>query len=305
MNLIHIACASDNNYAQHLGVMIYSLLTNTTNTSDYTFYIADGGISEINNEKLKKISEKFNCKLVFIKPNLDYFKKLKIYESYGIATYFRFFLIDNISVPKVLFLDCDMIVEDDVRKLYNINIEDNIIGAVPDILCPDKHIDLITKKQYFNAGLMLINVEKWQSAKISENSIKFHHNYEHLVEYADQDSLNFVLKDDWFRLPLEWNVLSKTKLAKYNLTNTNSQLKDKSFIIHLANKPSIIHYANRLFKPWFWLDPSPYKSNYLYYLNLSPFNDYKFPDKSLKGVIKRLNYYISFALRYFVRFSNK
>jgi lipopolysaccharide biosynthesis glycosyltransferase len=305
MNTINIACASDNNYAQHLGVMIYSLLSNTTNTNEFKFYLADGGINESNLSKFNEISQKFKCEFEFIKPNIEYFKNLKIYESYGLATYFRFFLIDNINVDKVLFLDCDMIVEDDVRNLYDTELDSNIIGAVPDILCPEKHIDLITKKSYFNAGLMLIDVAKWKQNNISEKCVRFHLECEHLVEYADQDSLNYVLQDSWKKLPLKWNVLSKTKLALYNLTSTNRQIDNKNLIKDLAFNPSIIHYANRLFKPWFWLDPSPYKSNYIYNLRISPWKAADFPDKSFSGILYRLRYYLSFLFRYFIRFTKK
>ena len=101
--------------------------------------------------------------------------------------------------------------------------------------------------------------------------------------------------------------LIKTRLKKKWIFFQLSKRIDKRKIISKKElfenyyNPKIIHYANRLFKPWFWLDPSPYKKNYIHYKNLSPWKEIPFPDQSISGVFKRIGYYFSFVFKYIKR----
>ncbi|MBL7918015.1 MAG: hypothetical protein JNM96_06435, partial [Bacteroidia bacterium] len=222
--------------------------------------------------------------------------------SYGEATYYRFFLLDTIHVDKLLFLDCDMVVEGDVIELYNTDQQGKIISAVHEVLAPQTHLDKFQLTKSFNAGMMLIDCKKWQEHKISQKAFEYTANYPHLLEYADQDSLNVVLKDHWHVLPShKWNVIARIGLVKLGIGSANYSIYSKEELFKDYDNPKIIHYANRLFKPWFWLDPSPFKKNYIHYKKLSPWGDVLFTDKSFQGAFKRVKYYFTFVFKYFKR----
>lgn len=296
---INIGCASDNNYAQHMGLMMYSLAINCKNPEKIKFFIADGGINKQNKEKIKDLSTKFKFKIEYIKPDPKFFEGLEIYESYGIGTYYRFFLLEKLKIKKMLYLDCDLIVEDDVVKLYKKDISNNIILAVKDLGISDKHKKNIGTKNYFNAGVMLIDCLKWRKNKITEKSIDFLKKRKEIIEFADQDGLNFALNNKWGELPLKWNLVTRTAIYRYiPFKKFESEKKE---IFDAVKKPSIIHYANRLVKPWFFIDPSPYKTRYSKYLRTSPWKNYKYPDLTIKGLYLRIEHYFSFSLRYFSR----
>jgi lipopolysaccharide biosynthesis glycosyltransferase len=298
----NIGCATDKNYAQHLGIMIYSLLTNTATPELFDIYIVDGGILSEDIDRFKQVEKKFGCKLFFLKPDRTYFEKLKVFDSYGEATYYRFFLLDTIQVDKLLFLDCDMVVEGDVTELYNTDQQGNIISAVHEVLSLPQHLAKFNLTKSFNAGMMLINCKKWQESKISQKAFEFTAEFPHLLEYADQDSLNVVLKDSWQMLPShKWNVIARLGLAKIGIGHPDYTYYSKEEIFKDYDDPKIIHYANRLFKPWFWLDPSPFKKNYLHYKKLSPWKDVPFKDKSVIGAMKRIQYYFTFVFKYLKR----
>ncbi len=297
----NIGCATDKNYAQHLGIMLYSLMTNTKYSELFDIYIVDGGILPEDINRFKRVATKFGCKLHFLKPDRTYFEKLKIFEIYSEATYYRYFLLDTLSIDKMLYLDCDMIIEGDVTELYNINQEGNIISASYEVLCPVKHLEKINLTKSFNAGMMLINCKKWQEDKISQKAYQYQIDNEYLLEYPDQDSLNIILQDTWQIVPYRWNVIARLGLVKYGIGNADFRFYSKEEILKEYNNPQIIHYANRLFKPWFWLDPSPFKKNYLHYKKLSPWSDVPFSDQSFMGVLKRIQYYFSFVFKYLKR----
>lgn len=297
----NIGCATDKNYAQHLGIMIYSLMLNTKYPELFDIYIVDGGILPEDIKRFEQVATKFGCKLHFLKPDRTYFEKLKVFEIYSEATYYRYFLFDTTLVDKMLFLDCDMIIEGDVIELYNTNQEGNILSACYEILCPIKHLEKIKLTKSFNAGMLLIDCKKWQENKISQKAYQYQIENEHLLEYPDQDSLNIILQDTWQIVPYRWNAIARLGLIKYGIGKGDFRFYSKEEIFKEYNNPKIIHYANRLFKPWFWLDPSPYKKNYIHYKDLSPWKDIPFPDKSVMGVIKRVQYYFSFVFKYLKR----
>ncbi len=297
----NIGCATDKNYAQHLGIMIYSLLSNTASPQQFDIYIVDGGILPEDISRFRKVEEKFGCKIHFLKPDRSYFDKLKVYEIYSEATYYRYFLLDTLPIDKMLFLDCDMVVEGDVTELYNTDQQGNIVSAVFEALCPKHHLEKLKLTRMFNAGMLLVDCKKWQEKQISQKAFQFQLEYEHLLEYPDQESLNIILKDTWQRVSGKWNLIARLGLVKVGIGKPDySQYPKKELMDDFAH-PKIIHYANRLFKPWFWLDPTPFKSNYLHYKKLSPWNDVPFKDKSVGGAVKRVQYYFSFVFKYVKR----
>jgi len=304
-NRYNIGCATDKNYAQHLGVMIYSLMMNTKSPELFDIYIVDGGISPEDIERFEQIAIKFGCKLFFLKPDRKYFDKLKVYEIYSEATYYRYFLLDTLPVDKLLFLDCDMIIEGDVIELYNTNQEGNIISAVYEVLVSDKHLEKIKLTKSFNAGMMLVDCKKWQENKISKKAFEYQVEFEPILEYPDQDSLNVILKDSWQMVPYRWNVIARLGLVKLGIGHADYKVYSKKELFKEYNNPKIIHYANRLFKPWFWLDPTPYKKNYLNYKKLSPWKDLLFNDKSFSGAMNRIQYYFTFVFKYLKRRHSK
>ncbi len=294
----NIGCATDSNYAQHLGIMICSMLTNTSSPELFDIYVVDGGILAKDIQRFKEIEKKFSCNINFLKPDRKYFDKLKVFEIYSEATYYRYFLLDTLPVEKLLYLDCDMIVEGDVTELYNINQEGNIISACVEVLCPVEHLKTIGLTKSFNAGMILVNCKKWQQEKISQKAYQYQIENEHIVEFPDQDSLNVTLQDSWQIVPYRWNVIARLGLVNLGIGSADYRYYSKEDVFHEYNNPKIIHYANRLFKPWFWLDPSPYKKNYLKYKAISPWASVPFADKSLIGVINRILYYFSFVFKY-------
>ncbi|WP_396126163.1 glycosyltransferase [Anaerobacillus sp. CMMVII] len=63
---------SNNEYSQHLGVMLNSLLENTKNREILNIYIIDGGISSDNKYRLNKVTGRFKKKLLFLRQMRNY-----------------------------------------------------------------------------------------------------------------------------------------------------------------------------------------------------------------------------------------
>ena len=289
---INIGCSSNENYAQHLGVMIYSLLKNCSCPERVRIFLMDGGLFESSRERLNKIVEKFNAEIVFRKPDSEMLKGLKICRHIGIETYYRFSLIESEEYDKLLYLDADLVVNGDIRDIFDKKFEENIVFAVKDPGGSNEKkssLGISLEKPYFNAGVLLIDCKRWKREGVTERVLKFIRENPDKIEYADQDGLNAVLVEKWRELDPFWNVLTRLCFYVY-LRLKNPPNYENENIKEIIRNPKIIHYASFI-KPWFFLDPSPYKSVYWAYLRETPWGRNNYSDKNLSGILRRIFYY--------------
>ena len=66
---------------------------------------------------------------------------------------------------KLLYLDIDMMVGDDITKLYNINIDNYEYAAVK-----EKYGCWLVRPDYINAGMLLLNMKKIKETKLLEKA---------------------------------------------------------------------------------------------------------------------------------------
>ena len=59
--------------------------------------------------------------------------QLKAKEHISTETFYRFLILDILKMyPKVVYLDCDMIIRRDIAELYDVKLGDNMLAAVID-----------------------------------------------------------------------------------------------------------------------------------------------------------------------------
>ena len=229
---MNILFSSDDNYARHLGVAIYSLLTNNTNVAKLRIFVVGNYISAENINKLQQMTATFNnVELIFV-PFNKWSDNLRLNMSWPISlsSYARLFVGEILpsDVDRVLYMDCDMLVLGDISELWNTNLNDNIIGAVQDQVSRKSKIaiGLDLSDDYFNAGLLLIDLKKWRDENMGEKCIQFIDEHQGRVIHHDQGVLNGLLKHRWLRLPLKFNVMTIHYILSYK--KIKSFFKEKS-----------------------------------------------------------------------------
>lgn len=268
---INICYSCDGNYVQHMACSIASILCNSNPDDTYNFYVLDGGISEKDKIKIGKISEKtrlFNIK--YVKIDKDDFKNCPItgYVNYiTVATYYRFKIPSFFGyLDKILYLDCDTVANADVSELYNINIDDYYIAAVPE---PYNHLhkerlEIQGEHYYCNAGVLLMNLKKIIADNIDKAFFKYIENPEHKIVYQDQDIINEVLKYKIKYINLQWNLQHDTVFSPVSYPFHEKER------IHALEQPKLIHFTNK-FKPWHAKCVNPYRKLYYKYLRFTPY----------------------------------
>jgi lipopolysaccharide biosynthesis glycosyltransferase len=254
--VINIVFALDNNFVRHCAAAMASILDNhkILSEDDEIHFFILGNLTNYNKELLLSLRRIQNFKCAFIAMDESQFKKVPL-EGRSITLCYRLVIPEVMpeNVDKVIHLDCDLILNTDIKKLWDINIDGYLLSAVLDEPHENK------KKTYFNAGVMVFNIKKlrefdfrnkWRSYvdNLSENT---------KLKYYDQDILNDILDGNVFFLPPNWNV------EKYNLEKFFSNYKESEKNLY------IIHYTTQA-KPWLPLSNHPFKHLYIRYAKMTP-----------------------------------
>lgn len=252
---INIVLASDENYAQPLGVALYSALDNfSSDKYDIAITILDGGISDESKEKIEAIAKTYNKPLSFVRITNETFKDFPLMQHYSIAIYYRLIiptLFPN-EVEKVLYIDADTLVLGNISPLYETNIENYYLGAVKDFIS-DVHLKNATASFYkkiskmFNSGVLLLNLKKIRQDNFTEKTFQFIEQHSHELVFPDQDALNIVSGTTWLELDKIWNMQMDISQQK------------------TIPEPKILHYTNS-YKPWHKWYSNYYQDEYMHYL---------------------------------------
>lgn len=288
---INIALASDNNYAQHVAVVMESIIENTRAKERLRFFLLSDGITNDKIIGLKKTLANTGAELVVC--DLSAYKGFeKLYTSGHIskAAYFRLDMANILpaDVKKVIYLDVDLLVLKDIAVLWNVDMQGKALAAVPDYgimaskrLMQQKYdvIGLPLNKKYFNSGVVVMDLQQWRAHDYSSKVI-------HLAAtgnfpHHDQDALNKLFMHNWIELPLYWNVIPPIfDLLPKVLFNS----KFRAPAIEARNNIAILHYAGR-YKPWEFAFKHGFNDKYYAYLKNTAFKGVTMPQpsKNMRG----------------------
>jgi len=265
---INICFAGDNKFAQHIAVVIASIIQNSSKNNFFNFYILTDGFNQENINKIDELKKlKNNCSITYPKIDKESFSNCYLGCDWtNIATYYRLAMGSLLpSVDKALYLDADIVVIDDIAKLFSEDIEDYYAAGSDDVHCYFRGRG-DEGEMYANAGILLLNLKKIREDRIEEKFFEFisKNNGTEFMTYQDQDVINFVLNPKIKRVEAKWNMQT-VSFEKY-VTDQHPLGRGMS---KFANKPSIIHYTGRE-KPWKDYD-CHHSLSYLKYLQYTPF----------------------------------
>ncbi len=269
--VIHIVLNMDDNYMVHTITMLTSLFFNDPD-SQFTIHVLSSGLSSKVKKTLKNWIE-HQCRQQVFFYNLNK-NNTKIFPEYvnshiSQAANYRLFVADVLpaDVHKIIYLDCDLIVEQQLSKLFNYDIGRYPIAAVEDMWSgKDDNYERLgydRKYGYFNSGVLLINLDMWREKSLSRVFINYLNSHDNL-KFIDQDILNGTLYDKWFHLPLRWNV--QDGFLRCNPKIRKEKIND---VIEECHRPAIIHFTGSR-KPWNYDCLNPLKNRYFHYLDMNP-----------------------------------
>lgn len=258
-----VAMCSDNNGADFMQVAIKSLFVNNRDSEIELHVVTDGFSPEVETQ-IRQLGDFFGREIKI--HTIDFSEwggKLPEVDSPLLkipkATYFRFWLPEILhDKSKVLYLDTDVIVSQSIAELFCVDLSDYAFGAVVEpAMTEHRHLEEIGLKKnspYFNAGMLLMNLDWFRRDDISGQCLNWIKDNAEVAKFMDQDALNVVCHGKILQLPARFNVT--TGIFKREFYGVYIDGKDWD---EAVENPVIVHYT--AFKPWitYWTPIKIYK----------------------------------------------
>jgi len=241
-----IAMICDKNFIMQTKVALASLKQNKNVDTVYDVFIILVDGCEEDAKHFKTISSE-DCYITTRYISVDKYSHIKQIAHVPLASLVKFDLCELIpEYDKILYLDGDIIVREDLWELYNFDLNDAYVAGVP------HSIGIITGEKKINGGILLFNAKKIRDEHLQEVFIKTR---ESLGERKsmDQETFHMVFGDKKIFLPPKYNVMiDKVDYEKkyYSVKSYNefygTEYKTRKEIVKTA---AIIHFTGSI-KPW-------------------------------------------------------
>ena len=278
---ISLLFAADEGYAQHTAVAMMSALLRTARPECVTTYIIDGGLSADARRKIAATAESRRSRAVFLTPPAtaeDFYVSAHLSR----AAYLRLAMAELLppQVERVIYLDGDLLVRDDIGKLWTSGLGGRPLGAVPDfgIMASARTrrekaavLGLGPREPYFNSGVLLADLAQWRGEDLGgrARALAAEHHYPH----HDQDALNALFRGRWQALPLRWNVIPPV-WQLFSKVLRQSELRRAA--LDARRDIAILHYAGGA-KPWEYPLTSGFNDVYYRVLGETAYRDAPMP----------------------------
>jgi lipopolysaccharide biosynthesis glycosyltransferase len=275
-----LVCCTDQQFAMPLAVLLCSAAANVSPPWRIRMCVIDGGMDPATLEHLIKTVRRLeNARLEIFPADLDAWDDLRFGSHLNRSCYLRLLIgaVLPADIGKVIYLDCDMIVESDLAQLWRQPLDGAIILAVRDFGYPTlgqglpETADVLgidSDAPYFNSGLMVVDLRRWREECISERVVEYARQFNDTIRLGDQDGLNAVLWNQWKPIDLAWNVQvgALTYLLKVEPWKDSEELllRGDELLAH----PRILHFVSG-HKPWHGGRYKPVRGRFLRYLHQS------------------------------------
>jgi len=172
------------------------------------------------------------------------------------------------SVGRVLYLDCDLVVLDDLRPLWNMDLRGKAIAAAPDFPWDENgalarrlaSLGLSATDTYVNSGVLLLDLDRWRRDNLSDRLFAYAKARGSALAFHDQDAINAVLHDDIHVVDCRWNLQSRMyRLGRRSFPHEFAATRQA------RRRPAILHYSTGE-KPWLFRSQAVRKKHYFHYL---------------------------------------
>ena len=296
-----VVYASDDRGVTPLGVAIYSLLSNASNTTTYRVYVLSNGISSDNANRLSHIArgKRSRHRIVFIDVSeLATRCELPVKERWPVTAWTRVFIPDLLPQDErlVLYCDIDTLVCRDLEELFNTPLHGKAIGVVLEhVSSKDSHFNErlgmpLDCPGYFNSGVMLLDLDVFRKQDLIEKILRYAREYSDRLTCPDQDALNGALCHNLQPIHHKWNWhdgLTRLILKRSikSSMNRGATLEDS---VEAALRPGILHYQGPN-KPWQY-NYRIERKRYEQAIIESGFGEYPLPGKTIVKAIKYITY---------------
>lgn len=219
-----IAFATDHNFRYYTGVALFSLMEHASPDTRYEILILSVSLSEADSRIFYQLVEgkkNFSLRFVDVSEKIRGIDITKLHSgTYGIAVLYRLFMHELLpEYDRILYLDSDIIVQADVKELFEADLKGAPIGAVKDCHATEspitawpfqeyfrKRVNLKNPRNYFNSGVLLLDTDQLRKTDFPQKLCR-ELNCGIQFSLPDQDILNRIFEDEVCYFDESWNFM--------------------------------------------------------------------------------------------------
>lgn len=241
MRAINVAFGTDLGYLPHLGTALQSLYEHNRDEEVNTFILSPG-LPPGEEERFQMLAASFDRRINFVDVNIEHYRHLHVHSHFSHAIYLRFALPDVVPVDKIIYLDCDILVEANLGPLWDVDVsEHGCAGMAETGVFGEGNLARIglVDDIYINSGVLVLNLTFWRTHQVARRCMEWIASFPENAVCPDQDAINYVLHGLKVEIDEMWNW---NPIASADPSD-------------MERHPSrIIHFAGPV-KPWMrWYD---------------------------------------------------
>lgn len=280
-----LLCAADDHYAKPLTVTLHSAASRLGPGRQLKVILLDGGLREESWAGLKESLADLPVEVRMVRPDPSQVEDLVTSHHITHTAYFRLLAAELLPdwLDRVIYLDSDVLVRDDLGELWERPLDGNYCLAVPDIACPWvdarygggnrrranpylaaispipnwRELGLRGDAGYFNSGVMVLNLRRWREESIASRLLDCLRRNRRHVWCWDQYALNVVFSGQWGALPGRWN--QGAHLFEYPGPAFSPIAVDE--YLEMRDRPAITHFTTE-WKPWHARPAHPHAADF-------------------------------------------
>jgi lipopolysaccharide biosynthesis glycosyltransferase len=263
MMLPSVVLCFDKNYAGATCTLLSSLFINNPQRN-YNVELLCSSFSDELGVALKKLEQIYQRDITVHHVNDAYFSDFKVMQNIPIATYLRFMIPQFVKTDKILYVDCDVIIQADISHLFDSDNYQNphMLYGVPDIAGTERAsaaLQLPENDPYLNAGVLRFSNNYWRDNHIVDKILQYYRDNTEKITWLDQCAINGALATEKMTMDSKFNTLYQdldrglTKFDAFDAASFNG----------------IFHF-NSVVKPWHTWCKQPYKQLWDKYAEISP-----------------------------------
>lgn len=256
---IHLAIAFDKQYVRHFLALLSSVFE-STKKGGLHFHLIAPDVSIEQREGIETYIASHHARVEFYSFDQKVADELVLTGDWTPAVYYRLFfpLLVPVEAGRILYLDSDTLVLNDLSELFHEDMEGYPVAAVYDVYVQEQRLIGVAEGNYFNSGVLLIDLQKWREQNITEKTLDYLKQYPQKILYVDQCGLNAVLKGNWKHLSARYNLLYS--YIPQDISNGDLQ--------RFISDKVIVHFT--IHRPWTFLCRNRYRYLYWKYLKMNP-----------------------------------
>lgn len=258
---MHLVLCPDDAYAEHAAVAIASVFAHVSEPHRLQVWIVANGLGTRSRGLLARVVRHGGGQIGFLSVDTDRLKGAPFGAHITLASYYRLLAPDHLppEVERFLYLDSDLVAEDDIAPLFAVDLAGHVLAAVGNSFTWHEQLGLPANMPYFNAGVLMIDRRRWQTGQVTDRVLAVVAEKRESLRYWDQDAINLALAGRWTPLEPSWNQQHYFPKITHEALGCEPGAWQRAL-----ERPRLVHFTGSS-KPWHPKNRHPFRARYHHY----------------------------------------